>query len=63
MSKYTIYIFHILFVGPLLLFIGIYHDSPNFPKFLWQLLIILGFGIIGYHSLRAYSLYNADKSK
>jgi len=63
MVDYSIYLFHILFVGPLLLLIGIYHNSPKFPDFIWQLLIIMGIGIIGYHSYRAYSLYKIDNSK
>ena len=57
MVDYSIYIFHILFVGPLLLLLGLYHDSPKFPQAVWQLLIIMGIGIMGYHAFRAYSLY------
>ena len=57
MVDYSIYLFHILFVGPLLLLIGLYHDSPKFPQAVWQLLIIMGIGIMGYHTFRAYSLY------
>ena len=57
MAAYSIYYFHIFFVGPLLMLIGLYHDHPSFPTAIWQLLIIMGFGIIGYHSYRAYSLH------
>ena len=57
MVDYSIYIFHIFFVGPLLLGVGLYHDNPKFPVFIWQLLIIMGFGIMFYHAYRAYSLY------
>ena len=63
MADYSIYLFHILFVGPLLLLIGLYHDRPNFPQFVWQLLIIMGIGIMGYHAYRAYSLYKIVNTK
>jgi hypothetical protein len=63
MVDYSIYIFHILFVGPLLLLIGLYHDHSKFPMFVWQLLIIMGLGIMGYHAYRAYSLYKLVNSK
>lgn len=63
MSYYSIYIFHILFVGPLLLLIGLYHDSPKFPNFIWELLIIMGIGIIGYHSYKAYKMYQIMNTK
>ena len=62
-TSYSIYIFHILFVGPLLLLIGLYHDSPKFPEFIWHLLIIMGIGIMGYHGFRAYSLYKLVNNK
>jgi len=62
MVDYSIYIFHIVFVGPLLVLIGLYHDNPKFPPFIWQLLIIMGIGIIGYHSYRAFSLYKLLKN-
>jgi hypothetical protein len=58
MADYSIYLFHILFVGPLLAFIGLYHNSPSFPKIIWDLLVVMGFGIILYHSWMAYRLYN-----
>jgi len=63
MVDYSIYIFHVLFVGPLLLLIGLYHDNPKFPNFIWQLLIIMCIGIIGYHAYKAYSLYKLVNSK
>ena len=62
MVDYSIYIFHVLFVGPLLVLIGLYHDNAKFPDFIWQLLIIMGIGIIGYHSYRAVRLYNLVKN-
>jgi hypothetical protein len=62
MAYYSIYIFHILFVGPLLVLIGLYHDSPKFPNFIWELLMIMGIGIIGYHSYKAYKMYKLVNS-
>jgi disulfide bond formation protein DsbB len=60
-GSYGINLFHVLFVGPLLLLLGLYHDHPNFPKFIWSLLIILGIGIIFYHSWVAYKKYSSNK--
>ena len=57
MADYSIYLFHIFFVGPLLLAIGLLHDHPKFPKFIWQLLIIMGAGIIVYHMYMMWKLY------
>jgi hypothetical protein len=62
-AYYSIYIFHILFVGPLLLLIGLYHDNPNFPSIIWHLLVILGVGIMAYHSWMAWSRYKALNQK
>ena len=63
MASYSVYLFHVLFVGPLLLLIGLYHDNPKFPNFIWELLIIMGIGIIGYHSYKAYLFYTLVNSK
>ena len=63
MADYSIFLLHILFVGPLLIAIGLYHDSPNFPKVIWQLMIILGIGIIIWHSYSAWNLYKLLHSK
>ncbi len=57
MADYSIYLFHVLFVGPLLILIGIYHDNTNFPKMIWNLLVIMGIGITLYHSWMAYNRY------
>jgi hypothetical protein len=56
MADYSIYLFHILFVGPLLIAIGLYHNHPNFPKIIWDLLVIMGVGIMIYHSWMAYRM-------
>lgn len=53
---YSIYLFHILFVGPLFILIGLYHDHPSFPKIIWQIMVILGVGIMAYHAWMAWKL-------
>ncbi len=63
LSSYAVYLFHVLFVGPMLLLIGLYHDSPKFPKMIWDLIAILGIGLIIYHSFLAYKLYKILNEK
>lgn len=63
MADYSIYIFHIIFVGPLLILIALYHNHANFPSIIWNLIGILGIGIILYHSLLAYNRYKLLNSK
>jgi disulfide bond formation protein DsbB len=57
MADYSIYLFHILFVGPLLTLIGLYHNHSQFPKIIWDILVIMGIGITLYHSWMAYNRY------
>jgi len=63
MADYSIYIFHVFFVGPLLILIGLYHNHTNFPKMVWDLLVIMGIGITLYHSWLAYNRYSLLNSK
>ena len=63
MADYSIYIFHVLFVGPLLILIRVYHEHPKFPKMIWDLIAILGIGIIIYHSWMVYKRYTLVNSK
>ena len=63
MADYSIYLFHILFVGPLLIAIGLYHSHPNFPKIVWDILVIMGIGIMLYHTWMSYRLYSIMNSK
>jgi hypothetical protein len=63
MADYSIYLFHILFVGPLLIILGLYHDHPNFPKMLWQIMVIMGLGIMLYHGWMAWRLYRVLNQK
>ena len=62
MADYSIYIFHVIVVGPMLTLIGLYHNSTNFPKIVWDILVILGVGIIIYHSWLAYKRYKLVNS-
>ena len=63
MADYSIYLFHILFVGPLLLAIGLFHYHPNFPIIIWKLLIIMGVGIMLYHAYMAWRMYKLLNTK
>ena len=57
MDKHTIiHIFHILFVGPLLIYIGLHGDRTN--KTLLHLLKYLGLLVIMYHAYRAYKTHS-----
>jgi len=53
-------LFHILGIGPLFLYVGIYRETV--PDYVFQLLGALGFLILGYHSFRAYTLLKENKS-
>ena len=63
MADYSIYLFHVFFVGPLLILIGLYHDNSNFPKMIWDILVIMGIGITLYHSWMAYNRYKLLNTK
>ena len=63
MADYSIYLFHIIIVGPLLTLIGVYHNNANFPKIIWDILVIMGIGIIIYHSWLAYKLHKILNTK
>lgn len=63
MADYSIYLFHVFFVGPLLILIGLYHNHTNFPKMIWDILVIMGIGITLYHSWLAYNRYRLLNTK
>ena len=46
-SGYKINIFHVAVVAPLLIYIGYY--KPESSDFVYQLLLMLAFAVIGYH--------------
>lgn len=45
-------LFHVLFVAPLLIYVGLARDKV--PDAVFNLLGLLGLGVLGYHSYRAY---------
>ena len=53
-------LFHIIFVAPLLLWVGIKRDSV--PEWTYTLLLILGAGILAYHIFRAVGKLSEGKS-
>ena len=44
-----IYVWHILAVGPLLIWLG-WQKGQGIPEWIWSLLIVLGIALIGYQS-------------
>ena len=40
-------LFHILVVGPLLVYLGLHHATAH--SYVWKALIVLGLGVIAYH--------------
>ena len=55
-----VHLFHILIVGSLFLYVGIYRDKIYKPLF--KMLLILGIFIIFYHLYKIYGYLNAGKS-
>lgn len=47
-SSFWVNLIHVLLVGPLLIFIG--YNKEKTPRLYFELLIMLGFASIGYHS-------------
>ena len=54
------YIFHLLFVVPLFLYIGIKRDET--PDAVFSALGAMAVGVLGYHGFRAYSKLTEGKS-
>jgi hypothetical protein len=46
-KSFNVNLFHIFIVAPVLLYIGYERPAPN--KFVYQLLLMLAFSVIGYH--------------
>ena len=44
---YKINLFHVIVVAPVLLYIG--YEKPDASDFIYQLLLMLAFAVIGYH--------------
>jgi|LakMenEpi03Aug12_release.lakeMendotaPanAssembly.Ray.scaffolds.fasta_scaffold6207656_1 hypothetical protein len=58
---YSIWLIHILFVGPAMILLGLYHEKV--PKKVWDFLILTGIVVILYHSYLAYNRYRLLNSK
>lgn len=46
-KSFNVNLFHIFIVAPVLLYIGYERPTPN--KFIYQMLLMLAFSVIGYH--------------
>ncbi len=55
-----VHLFHIIFVGGLFLYVGMYREK--IPKLLFSVIIYLGIGIILYHLYKVYGYLKANKS-
>ena len=55
MTPFLVHLFHILIVGSLFLYVGIY--KTEIPKLLFSVLFVLGIIIILYHIYKAYNYY------
>ena len=54
-KSYWVNLIHILFVGPLLVYIGFF--AENTERLYFELLLMMGFAVIGYHG---YYLLNGE---
>jgi hypothetical protein len=59
-TKIILYLFHIIIVGPLLIYVGI--KRVNIPSILFPILFYLGIFIILYHSYKVYYNITIGKS-
>ena len=59
-SHSLVYIFHILIVGSLFLYVGIYRDK--IPQLIYPVLFYLGIIIIAYHIYKMYNYMKAGKN-
>ena len=61
--KLFVYLVHILFMGPLLIYIGLYHDDAGTinNKTLWDSIYILGIITIIYHIYLSLQFYGIIK--
>jgi len=58
--RILVYLFHLLFVGPLLIYVGINRDK--IPSVMFPILFYLGIFIILYHSYKVYNNIKIGKS-
>jgi hypothetical protein len=59
-SLFLVHLFHILIIGSLFLYVGIYNSK--IVSWMYPFLLILGVFIIAYHSFSAYSYIMKGKS-
>ena len=59
-KSFFVHLFHILIVGSLFLYVGIYRSK--IPSWLYTGLLVLGIFIIVYHGYSAYTYLKQDKS-
>lgn len=59
-SRVLVHLFHILIVGSLFLYVGIYRTS--IPKYMYPILLGLGFIIVFYHIFKMYKYIKEGKS-
>jgi len=52
MSLPVINLFHVLFVGPLLAYVG--YNRTATPEIIFSLLLVLGIVVISYHGHKSY---------
>lgn len=55
---YHVNIYHILFTGPLLIYMG--YRAENVEPSYYDLLLILGLGLLGYFSYKIYETLNNE---
>lgn len=58
-SRILVYLFHILIVGPLLIYVGIKRDK--IPSIMFPILLYLGLFIILYHLYKVYNNIKLEK--
>ena len=58
-KRIWVYLIHILYVFPLLFYIGY---SENLPRYNFEILLLIAFGMLGYHSynLINYGILNSE---
>jgi hypothetical protein len=59
-TRILVYLFHIIIVGPLLIYVGIKRDK--IPPIMFPILFYLGMFIILYHSYKVYNNMKFGKS-
>ena len=61
MDRLPIYLFHVLFVAPLLIYIGLMGPKDKIPVYVFRALVVLGAVVLSYHGYRAGSILASKK--